>query len=243
MSARKPVSVSRPVARDEGLLIEQIGDETVAYDLESKEAHCLKPLAAVVFAHADGRNTTADLAELASYRLGTSVSEDEVRDAVAQLEECVLLDTPMVGQDGVSRRDALRRIAATGVGATLGASLVTTIVAPTALAQGSLIPIGNCCGDSSQGKNACNGLNSTCETSPLNPGNSGHCCQNNSAKQCNVCKCVAPSNVCDIVTNSTGCTLAPNDSCPAGQQCTQQPDGTTACCTVVTTGGGQVINC
>ena len=71
----------------EGLLVETLGDETVIYDLESKEAHCLKELAAVAFAYADGINSSADIAELAGYRLGRPVTEDEVGDSLAQLEE------------------------------------------------------------------------------------------------------------------------------------------------------------
>ena len=89
---RKQTAITRPVARAEGLLVESVGEETVVYDLDTKEAHCLKSLAAAVFMYADGTKTASDIAELAAYRMGTPVTEAEVKDAFAQLESCALLD-------------------------------------------------------------------------------------------------------------------------------------------------------
>ena len=61
---------------------------------QSKEAHCLSPLAAVVFAHCDGRTTIEELAALATERLGEPVDEPRVIDALAQLQERDLLAVP-----------------------------------------------------------------------------------------------------------------------------------------------------
>src|SRR3954454_12575238 len=80
-----------PVARDEGLLIEHVADEVVVYDAESKEAHCLSTLPAVVFTHSDGYRTVEDLAEVASVKLGEEVTTDRLIDALSQLEERALL--------------------------------------------------------------------------------------------------------------------------------------------------------
>jgi len=232
------------MARGEELLIESVGDETVIYDIKSKEAHCLKALAAVVFALADGSNTTADIAELAAYRLGQPVTEAEVVDAVAQLEQHALLDTPLVIRDGISRREALGRMAATGIGATVGVSMITTVMAPTALAAGSQIATGNCCG-STLNNDACTGQNPHCQ--------SGHCCANQPGQSCNQCKCVGDKNDCD-----TGqCNGAPGTCAPitinnvtfnacgttsSGKCCYEFTTGA-PCCPVVATGGGAVVNC
>ena len=83
-----------PVARDEGLLVEQVADETVVYDSRTKAAHCLSPLAAVVFAHCDGHTTVEELTALAAERLGEPVDPPLVIDALAQLEERELLAVP-----------------------------------------------------------------------------------------------------------------------------------------------------
>lgn len=134
MSAQRPKAEARPVARTDGLLVETLGDETVVYDLESKEAHCLKGLAAVAFAYADGANSPADIAELASYRLVRPVTEAEIGDSLEQLEERGLLRAPPHGEhDGLSRRQALRTLAAAGAGTVL----ITTVTAPVAAAASS----------------------------------------------------------------------------------------------------------
>jgi hypothetical protein len=230
IGSRKQSVVKRPIARATGLLIETVGDETVVYDLESKEAHCLKSLAAVVFAHADGRNTAAEIAELAEYRLGRTVSEADVADAVAQLEQRALLDTPLVVRDGLSRRDVVQRFAAAAV----AAPLIVSVMAPAASAAGSLIATGDCCGDSATSN--CTGGNPLCS--------SGHCCQNLYSKTCNQCKCVGDKNDCELCTAAPG-TCPPmtingvsTTACGAtssGACC--YPDAAGNCCTVFVSGG------
>jgi hypothetical protein len=244
MTFRKQTTVSRPMARTDGLLVESVADETVVYDQETKEAHCLKALAAAVFTYADGRNTTAEIAELVSYRLDRTVSEAEVADAVRQLEQHALLDTPLVIREGLSRREALRTMAATGVGAVAGASLITTILAPTAAAAGSQLTNGSCCGNSATDN--CTGGNPKCQ--------SGHCCQNLSSKDCNLCKCVGDKNDCsstqcsgtgsgcpDITVTISGVstTLHACGKTSGGRCC--YPDTLGNCCTVNEQGTTNVV--
>jgi hypothetical protein len=135
MAFNKKSVIKHPLARSERLLIENIDDETVIYDEESKTAHALKPLAAAVFLYADGSNSLSEIAELASYRLGTTVTETQVSDAVTELDDCALLDAPELA-DGVSRRDALKRFGAVGVAAGAGTMLISSIAAPMASAAG-----------------------------------------------------------------------------------------------------------
>src|SRR4051794_36138143 len=200
-----PVSVARrpcmrfnetaravPAARSDGLLIEPIGDETVIYDTESKEAHCLRPLAAIVFGCCDGRATVGEIASAAHRRLGDPVSDSQVADAITQLERLGLLQTALVVRTGgglvatsgrgVSRREMLRRVGFAGAATAVGTSLVTSIVAPNAFAA-SGIPAG------------CTGCakNSDCL--------SGHCCQSTPGKSCNQTCCAGSRNSCHI----TGC--------------------------------------
>jgi hypothetical protein len=246
---RKQIAITRPVARAEGLLIESVGEETVVYDLDTKEAHCLKTLAATVFAYADGSNTASDIAELASYRLATPVTEADVVDAVKQLESCSLLDTgPIVVHDGLSRRDAIKRFGMVA-GVATATPLIATVMAPAASAAGSKQPTGSCCGSP---KDNCAGGNPLCD--------SGHCCQRVPGKSCNQCKCVGAINDCedDKCTGSpTGCPTVkfvdPNDSTKtvdvaacgkSGNRCCYPPSvGSSACCTTFPTLGGVVISC
>lgn len=123
---------ANPTARSVGLLTEQVGAETVVYDKETAEAHCLKPLAAAVFSCCDGRRTVAEIARLVSQDLGEDVGVESVTSAVVQLQEHGLLESPEGSEHlsvTVSRRQMLRRTAGVG-GVAMAAPLIASIVTP-----------------------------------------------------------------------------------------------------------------
>jgi hypothetical protein len=185
-------------ARAEGLLVERIEDETVVYDLETKEAHCLKPLAAVVFERCDGKSTVGEIAAFAEQQLGEPVSTDQVAGAVTQLEERGLLNVPLVvlngDRNGTSRREMLRKAGYTGA-AVAAAPLITSLAAPTAAMAASSIATG-CAG--------C-GRNPDCV--------SNHCCQGNPGKSCNQGCCVQDNNSCHVCPSNCGDPPAPACVC------------------------------
>lgn len=120
-----------PAARKDHLVVELVGDETVIFDEVTTDAHCLSPLAAVVFEHCDGRTSVAEMAAAASERLGEPVDEALVQNALAQLDERRLLDGS--ARNGISRRDVMRRGALVGAAA-VAAPLISTIRATPAYA-------------------------------------------------------------------------------------------------------------
>ena len=119
------------LARSERLLSEDVGAETVIFDEDSNQAHCLTPLASVVFACADGHTSSADLARVASSRLSEPVAEEQIQDALAQLDQRGLLAAP--GPIRISRRDMVRKSAAVGASA-MAATLIFTVEPPMAQA-------------------------------------------------------------------------------------------------------------
>jgi hypothetical protein len=131
--ASKQTVINNPAARTERLLVETVGTETVIFDLETRASHALKPLASAVYAYADGSNSVAEIAELASYRLATPVTEADVTEVVELLDGLDLLENHQLEttRSGFSRRDALKTFAAVGA----GAALITTVSASTALAS------------------------------------------------------------------------------------------------------------
>jgi hypothetical protein len=215
MRSRK-TAIAFPAARPDGLLIEQVGKETVVYDVEAKEAHCLKGLASVVFGHADGKTSAEDLAAIAEKELGEPITFANVQDAISQLEACALLDTPLLARDGLSRRQLVQKAGYIGAAATVASPLITSIMTPaTALATNSSIPTG-CAG--------C-GQNKDCA--------SNHCCQGVPGKQCNQGCCVGANNSCHFcgcVSGSCNCTVTPSDigtPCPC---ICGQPGCSPPCC-------------
>jgi hypothetical protein len=125
-----------PRARTEGLLVEELPHEMLIYDTERHKAHCLNPTAALVWKHCDGRTSVQELARLLAKTLGVSVDEDVVWCALNQLEKDHLLEEKIewpVDVERISRRTLIRRV---GMAVVL-LPVITTIVAPTAMASAS----------------------------------------------------------------------------------------------------------
>lgn len=162
-----------PVVRSDGLLVEQVGDETVIYDPERTEAHCLGPLAAAVFSRCDGEASIERIAELVTADLNEPTGIDHVETALAQLEERELVVVPGVG---TSRREMLRRTAAVAATA-ITVPLVTSIVMPTAaLAAGGCAIGKKCTSDADCGSThpSCFTIG-TCGCGPCTSGGSSVC--------------------------------------------------------------------
>jgi hypothetical protein len=103
------MSAARPKARKDGLLVRELGDEVVVYELESHRGHCLNRTAALVWHACDGRSTVAAIAAQVGRGLGVPADEQLVRYALRRLREARLLDAPVEGTS-LTRRQVARRI-------------------------------------------------------------------------------------------------------------------------------------
>lgn len=117
-----------PTARSEGLLTELVGDELVIFDGATNEAHALKPLAAAVFAAADGATPVSELASAASLRLGHDVAVSQVEGALEELESAALLEGSEASH-GISRRHLLQVGGAAAAGVLVSSALVPALAA------------------------------------------------------------------------------------------------------------------
>ncbi len=125
-----------PQARTDRLLVTDVDDEVVVYDLERQRAHNLNHTAALVWRSADGERSEEDLSALVSARLDVDDAQDIVRVALKRLSDAYLLREPVgdvTDQVDLTRRNAMRRLAAVGIGLL---PVVRSIAAPTpAMAQ------------------------------------------------------------------------------------------------------------
>ena len=138
-----------PKARQAQLIVKELPDELLIYDLERDKAHCLNQTAGLVWKNCDGKRTVTQLRELIETNVGSPVPEEMVWLALDQLEEFKLLDEAPhkpVQFAGMTRRDMVRRVGF----AAIALPVVLSIVAPTAQAQGSLLPPGACCNSPNQ---------------------------------------------------------------------------------------------
>src|ERR1700674_3745490 len=151
-----------PRARKDGLVIKELPNETLVYDLERDEAHCLNQTAALVWKRCDGKTTVARMAGLLQDQLDTSVSADVVWLAIKQLQRFHLVENERetVARPSVSRRHLVLKYAP----AALVLPVIMSISAPAAAQAATCVqPGGNC----SAGQNCCAG--SSCA-------NSVNCC-------------------------------------------------------------------
>jgi hypothetical protein len=151
-----------PVARRSGLVVRELPDEVLVYDLDRHQAHCLNRTAAAVFRAADGRHDVAGLAEDLAHQAGGAADEDVVRMALEQLDKaCLLEGTSGPGPAaGLSRRDAMLKV---GLGAAVLLPIVTSILAPTP-AEAAATCVNDCSGKPNGTPCSCLGANPCTDT-------------------------------------------------------------------------------
>ena len=145
----------KPVARKQGLVVRELPDEVLVYDLDRDHAHCLNTTAAFVWQRCNGRNTTAQIAHTLGRQFDCAVDEKIVWLALDQLGRNHLLDrqpTPPPALMGMDRRAMVRAL---GLAAVVAIPVVKSIVAPTAAQAATCIASGQGCAVSAQ---CCSGL-------------------------------------------------------------------------------------
>jgi hypothetical protein len=125
-----------PMRREEELVVRHMPEETLVYDLKRNKAHCLNSAAALVWKHCDGQTSIAQLAERLHSELHIPAKEKVVLVALDRLQRAGLLQRATLPAD--RPRYSRREMAKLGVAAVV-ASLVTTVLAPPAHAQGSCL--------------------------------------------------------------------------------------------------------
>jgi len=125
-----------PVARKNGLVVQEMPDEVLVYDLDTNKAHCLNQTAALVWKSCDGKNTVSDITNLFEAQMGGNVNEDFVWLAIDQLNENNLLEQEIKSNfEGQSRREVIKKI---GLATMIGIPVIASLVAPpNALATAS----------------------------------------------------------------------------------------------------------
>lgn len=103
-----------PLARQTGLIIEEIPDEVLVYDSDRDSALCLNDTAAFVWKHCDGKTTPTQIARLIEKDFHITEGKEVVALALEQLQKSHLLigKTPE-HVPGMSRRELIRRLGAT----------------------------------------------------------------------------------------------------------------------------------
>lgn len=148
-----------PSARKTGLVVQDMPDEILVYDLDTNKAHCLNKSAAFIWRSCDGKTSISDIARLLEADSGDKVSDDFVWLAVDQLSDNSLLETELKsGFAGQSRREVIKKI---GLVSVIAIPVIASLVAPSsALAATSCI----CMNNADCIAMAAGGCTATCDT-------------------------------------------------------------------------------
>ncbi|HYJ90305.1 MAG TPA: PqqD family protein [Pyrinomonadaceae bacterium] len=121
-----------PAARKSGLVVQEMPDEVLVYDLNTNKAHCLNQTAAKVWMACDGKTPVSEIAK----HFGSGANEDLVWLAIDQLSENDLLEREVVTKfKGQSRREVIKKI---GLASIIAVPVIASLVAPqNALAAAS----------------------------------------------------------------------------------------------------------
>jgi len=137
--------ITLPRARHESLIIKELPEETLVYDLENDKAHCLNQTAAMVWKHCDGKTTISAMVLQMSKELGEPIDPNIVLIAIKQLQARQLLQKEFTAtgpMPQISRRNAMKAL---GLLTAASVPLITSIVAPTAAQAASCVPLGKAC--------------------------------------------------------------------------------------------------
>lgn len=204
-------SGNNPLSRRDNIVIQEMNDEILVYDLSINKAFCLNKTSAMIWQECDGTKSVAEISRILSKKVKSNISEDIVWLAVRQFKTDNLLANSndfVTLFDGLSRREIVKRIGFTSL---VAFPVISSVVAPSAAhaasaACGCSGPLGtnardkgcpclldsDCCGNClSNGGNVCDsslglGAASCCATPP---------------------PCAAPGGAC---TSDAGCCPATN---------------------------------
>ena len=123
------IDTNKPLARQTGLVIQELPDETLIYDLDGNKAHCLNQSAALVWKFCDGKRSVSDIVREFAAQGPGEVSDDFVWLAIDQLTEKKLLQGEIVRKfQGHSRRQVIKTI---GLASTVLLPVIASLVAPS----------------------------------------------------------------------------------------------------------------
>mgnify|MGYP000055957366 CR=1 FL=1 len=147
-----------PMARKDGLVIQEMPDELLVYDLDTNKAHCLNTTASSVWKACDGKNSIADIANMFE---GSNGSEDLVWLAIDQLQSNDLLEKEQeLDVNGRTRRDLIKKV---GFASVIALPVVASLTAPSsALAAASC----NCVADGDCTTQVTCASTTNCDTGP-----------------------------------------------------------------------------
>lgn len=197
-----------PPARNSEVVIQQLENETLVYDLSINKAYCLNETSARVFLAAGNNGTFEDLRK--RYKL----SDELIYLALDELKKNNLIQDEYSSPfAGISRREVIRKVGLTSM---VALPVISTLIAPTAAHAGSGgLQRGSACNTTSQ----CRSGDFCVVTNPAGP--TSYCCYSTAANR------RPPGFQLSGNTTSDSCTARQGDCCTNAVSFTLNPGSPT----------------
>ncbi len=158
-----------PKARISDIVVQDVADETLVYDLRNDKAHHLNKTSTVVWQNCNGETTYGELLEKLNNELKSEIDSDFIWLALNELEKINLLERDFEKSPftNLTRREVVVKYGLAAVTVPLIVSLVT----PVSAQMGSCLPVESPC-DFTMGTPCC--PPATC-VAPFGSNSSGTC--------------------------------------------------------------------
>lgn len=122
----------KPVAKTSEILVQELENELLIYNLKTNQAFCLNETSAIIYQLCDGTKTVAEISRTLNKNLKQSISEDLIWLTLDSFKKDNLLeesDEFKINFNGLTRRQVIKKI---GFATMIALPIVSSVVAPSA---------------------------------------------------------------------------------------------------------------
>lgn len=121
-----------PKVRNENIIVQELLDETLLYDMKVDKVYCLNHSLSAVYHACDGKKSLPELQTIVSEKLQTSITNEFILLSLKQLDEKDLLAesdklNEQINLAGMSRRQLVKNA---GLATIIALPLISSLVAP-----------------------------------------------------------------------------------------------------------------
>ncbi|MGI8670849.1 MAG: hypothetical protein ACR2J3_13545 [Aridibacter sp.] len=138
------INNSKPESRKKDIVVQELEDEVLVYDLLKNKAFCLNKTSAVIWQNCNGERLIEEIAEVSGRKLNADINAEMVWLALEQFKKDSLLEEYTSSDalfNGMSRREVIRKVS---IGSLIALPIVSSLVAPMAVHAGSATCMGSC---------------------------------------------------------------------------------------------------
>lgn len=124
--------MNKPTARNENIVVQEMENELLIYDLKTNKAFCLNETSAMIWQMCDGLKSVKEISRSLNQKLNQSISEDLIWLALDSFKKDKLLEQSEqfeIDFNGLTRRQIIKKV---GLASMIALPLIASVIAPSA---------------------------------------------------------------------------------------------------------------